>query len=155
NTLEAVVGAALLQRAGFDRRFERLRDVFLLVALAALGSTTVSATFGLLSALLGHLRLGGRAAGVWSGWWVGGVLGDLLVAPLLFAWMNAPHLGRSPVRWLEAALLALLLVLVSGTVFQHAFVWPVVRAVMQGTYPIVPLLIWAALRFEVRGVTAA
>jgi signal transduction histidine kinase len=155
NTLEAVVGAALLQHAGFDRRLERLRDVFQLIALAALGSTTISATFGLVSALLGHVRIGGSAAGFWSVWWVGDMLGDLLVAPLLFAWMSAPRFARRPFRWLEAALLALLLVLVSVTVFQHAFVWPLVRGVMRGTYPIVPLLIWAALRFELRGVTAA
>jgi signal transduction histidine kinase len=83
------------------------------------------------------------------------LLGDLLVAPRLFAWISEPRLGRRPLRWLEAAVLVLLLVLVSGTVFQHAFVWPVIRVIMRGTYPIVPLLIWAALRFDQRGVTAA
>src|SRR6185295_9113074 len=39
NTLEALVGASLLKRFGFDARLARLRDVLLFVGLAALVST--------------------------------------------------------------------------------------------------------------------
>lgn len=81
NTLEAVAGAAFLKRAGFDSRLERLRDVYLLVGVAALGSTTISATFGLLAALLGHVRTADGYAAFWAVWWVGDSLGDLLIAP--------------------------------------------------------------------------
>src|ERR1051325_6552288 len=48
NTLEAVVGAALLRRFSFDARLARLRDVLLLVFFAALVSTLLSATFGVI-----------------------------------------------------------------------------------------------------------
>jgi signal transduction histidine kinase len=155
NTLEAVAGAALLRRAGFDSRLERLGDVFLLVGLAALASTTISATFGLLAALLGHVRVGESYLGFWSVWWVGDSLGDLLVAPFLFAWASAARLSRRPIRWLEGVVLTVLLALVSATVFRHDFAWQAIHGLVRGTYPTVPLLIWAALRFEQRGVTSA
>jgi signal transduction histidine kinase len=154
NTLEAVVGATLLRRTGFDSRLERLGDVLRLVGLAAFLSPVVSATLGLLTAELGH-RIAAGAPAFWAVWWVGDALGDLLVAAFLFAWANFPRLSRSPLRWIEAALLALLLAFVSATVFRHTAAWRAVHGIVRGTYPTVPLLIWAALRFEQRGVTAA
>jgi signal transduction histidine kinase len=155
NTLEAVAGAALLRRAGFDSRLERLRDVYLLVGVAALASTTISATFGLLAALLGHVRTADGYAAFWAVWWVGDSLGDLLIAPVLFAWASTSRLSRRPFRWLEGTVLAVLLALVSATVFRHDFAWEAIHGLVRGTYPTVPLLIWAALRFEQRGVTSA
>jgi signal transduction histidine kinase len=155
NTLEAVLGATLLRRAGFDSRLERLGDVFRLVGLAALVSPVVSATLGLLAAELGHVRITTGAPAFWAVWWVGDALGDLLVGAFLFAWASFPRLSRSPLRWIEAALLALLLSFVSATLFRHAFAWRAIHGIVRGTYPTVPLLVWAALRFEQRGVTAA
>jgi signal transduction histidine kinase len=155
NTLEALLGATLLQRAGFDRRMERLGDVILLVGVA-LGSTAVSATLGLVAAVLAHIGAAESApAGFWIVWWIGDVLGVLLVTPLIFAWTGARPLSLRPLRWFEGAVLTAVLVLVSAAVFRHNVVWRVVRGMIRGTYPVVPLLIWAALRFEQRGVTAA
>jgi signal transduction histidine kinase len=81
-------------------------------------------------------------------------MGDLLVAPLICAWATHGRLSRRPVRWLEAGLLAVALTAVSLIMFRRLIP---IRAVqlMRGTYAIVPLLIWAALRFEQRGITAA
>ena len=48
NTLEALVGAYLVGRlANGPEVFDRARDIFAFVGLAALASTTVSATIGL------------------------------------------------------------------------------------------------------------
>ena len=154
NTLEAVVGASLLLRFGFDGRLQRLRDVLLLVVVAALGSTLVSATFGLAAAALAEVRPAESYAAFWSVWWIGDAMGDLLVAPLICVWATQGRLSRRPLRWLEAALLAVALTAVALIMFHRMIP---VRAVqlMRGTYAIAPLLIWAALRFEQRGTTAA
>jgi integral membrane sensor domain MASE1 len=53
NTLEALAGAYLLQRAKFDSALRRVRDVLALVVLAAIVSTLVSATIGVASLGLG------------------------------------------------------------------------------------------------------
>ena len=155
NTLEAVIGAALLRRLRFDSRIERLRDVLLLVGVAALGSTTVSATCGLVAAALGRVPMIKSAPAFWTVWWVGDVLGDLLIAPLIFVWATTPRLSRRPRRWIEAALLLGAVALVSVVFFRHALAYQAIHGLVRGTYPIVPVLIWAALRFEQRGVTSA
>jgi len=54
NTLEALAGAYLINRFARGRRaFERPRDILVFSVLAALASTTVSATFGATSLVLG------------------------------------------------------------------------------------------------------
>ena len=74
NTLEAVVGASLLKRFAFDAHLARLRDVWLLVVLAALGSTLISASFGVAAAALAGLpapratRCSGRCGGSATRW---------------------------------------------------------------------------------------
>jgi integral membrane sensor domain MASE1 len=52
NTAEALVGCLLLRAAGFRTSLERVRDVIALVGLAAVASTTVSATIGLTTSLI-------------------------------------------------------------------------------------------------------
>jgi integral membrane sensor domain MASE1 len=96
NTLEALTGAFLLRRAGFDASLERVRDVLALVGGAGV-ATMVSATNGVLV-----LFLTGNAHGAlgsdWLLWWFGDAAGILLVSPLLFVlaasrWKR-PSLGR-------------------------------------------------------------
>jgi signal transduction histidine kinase len=155
NTLEALAGAALLGRFGFDPRIGRLRDVLLLVGLAAMGSTIIGATFGLAGGALMGLGAGESRAAFWAVWWVGDAMGDLLVASLIFVWASLPlRLSLRPLRVLEAALLAVALAVLAMMVFRGQ---PSLRPfeLVRGTYVIVPLMIWAALRFEQRAVTCA
>jgi signal transduction histidine kinase len=154
NTLEAVVGATLLRRFGFDARLARLRDVLLLVGVAALVSTLISASFGAGAAALASLHRAESYPVFWAVWWVGDAMGDLLIAPLICVWATPVRVSRRPLRWLEAMLLAVALAAVSMMVFRRPYS---IRAIelIRGTYAIVPLLIWAALRFEQRGTTAA
>ena len=70
NTLEAVVGATILARLAFDARIGRVRDVLALV-IVALTSTTVSASFGLLTAALTHVHPSETLPTFWAVWWVG------------------------------------------------------------------------------------
>jgi signal transduction histidine kinase len=154
NTLEAVVGASLLRRFSFDPRLARLRDVLLLVGLAALLSTLISATFGVIAAALANLHHAESYPVFWAVWWVGNAMGALLIAPLICVWARPAPLSRRPLRWIEAMLLAAALTVVSMMVFRRLLgIRPV--ELIRGTYAIVPLLIWAALRFEQRGTTAA
>jgi signal transduction histidine kinase len=154
NTVEAVVGAGLLRRFSFDARLGRLRDVLLLVGVAALGSTLISATFGVAAAALAHLSRAETYPVFWAVWWVGDAMGDLLIAPLICVWAWPLRLSRRPLRWLEATLLAVALAFVGMMVFQRlSNLRPI--ELIRGTYALVPLLIWAALRFEQRGNTAA
>jgi signal transduction histidine kinase len=147
NTLEAVVGAALLRRAGLRNDLQRIRDVLALVLLAALASTVISATVGTLTTLRGGL--GGRAADVWTAWWLGDLSGDLLFAPPILVWATAATERRR--RPVEAAALGLGLLLVSAIVFGAA----AENRPLHLSYLFFPVLIWAALRFGQRGAVSA
>jgi signal transduction histidine kinase len=153
NTLEAVVASVLLRRAGFDRRLQRFGDILLLILLAAMGSTTISAGMGLAVARLAGLPAAEHPAGFFAVWWIGDALGDLLVAPLILAFADNPRPSRRPVRWLEMAALAVATALSAILVFGREPSWDGLRGLGRGTYLLAPALIWAAVRFEQRGVT--
>jgi integral membrane sensor domain MASE1 len=137
NTLEAVVGASLLAWIGFRPSFDRLRDVFGLVALAGLLSTTISATIGVASLSLGD-SLSGDALSAWRVWWLGDVGGDLLVAPFLLVAITRWPYRSLPGRPLEGVVLLAGLFAVAVVAFSQSE--PL-------AYLTFPFFIWAALRF--------
>src|SRR5262245_17663823 len=118
NTLEALLGAWLLRRlVGFDKPLERVQDVLGLVVLAAALSTMVSATIGAASLCSGGLKPWTAYPALWSVWWLGDSMGDLVVAPLLLTWAGWRRQPWRPRRVAEAAALLLGLVAVSLLVF--------------------------------------
>ncbi|WP_309892314.1 MASE1 domain-containing protein [Archangium sp.] len=154
NVLEALAGAFLLRLyAGFRPSLERVRDVLALALLSAVLSTTLSATVGTtVNALQGKLHL----AEWWSQWrvyWVGDAMGVLLVASVLLTWATRGLEGWSRARRLElAALLGTL-----GLTMHLVFHWtpPDTAVYHPVNYLAFPFILWAALRFEARGTTAA
>src|SRR5512132_2639748 len=89
NTLEAVVGAALLRRVDFRPSLDRVRDVAALVVLAAGASTAIAATNGV-TVLWVSGNLSDSYASSWFLWWSGDAMGDLVAAPLLLVWLSGP-----------------------------------------------------------------
>jgi signal transduction histidine kinase len=155
NTLEAVLAGKLLDLLGWRREMDRVHDV-LAFALTVLLATAVSASTGTLTIWLTHVPIKDGYGLFWMVWWVGDVLGALLIAPTLFAWIawepRRPSLSLR--RSIEALLLAGGLVLVGASVFYDLFPQKIVR-LARGTYSIWPLLIWAVVRFRWRGTTLA
>jgi signal transduction histidine kinase len=155
NTLQALLGGYLLRRFGdFRWAFERLRHVLVLVVGAAGVSTLVSATLGVLCLWLGGaVRTWPELAETWRAWWIGDVLGDLVIAPLLLSWARSSELrGSRAARTAEALALATLLGLVCYASFYRPF-GP--SHTYEPAYLLFPLFVWAALRFELRGASLA
>jgi len=148
NTLEAVLGAWALRRIpDFRRSLDRLVDVIGLIVLAAIGSTVISATIGVTSLTLAGLVAGDRVPRTWAAWWLGDGIGDLLVAPLLLTWLPTRDVAGRPSRRIEAAALAVTLLVAAVAIFEAT------RGGMASL--LVPLLVWAAVRFEQRGAALA
>jgi PAS domain S-box-containing protein len=145
NTLEALVGAWLLRRlVRFDPALGRVKDVLSLVVLAAGVSTMVSATIGATSLCLGGVKAWTAYPTLWSVWWLGDAMGDLVVAPLLLSWAGWHRIPWRPRRVAEAGALLLTLVAVSLLVFGG----PRSRFSFHPlAYTVFPVVIWAALRF--------
>ncbi|MDT0401543.1 MASE1 domain-containing protein [Streptomyces edwardsiae] len=141
NTAAPVVGYLLLRRVGFRMDLTRLRDCLSLVFLGAFAAMLISSTTGAVMLLATGDLPAAHFWLVWLAWWVGDAMGVLLVAPVLLVLYRV----RAPVpwqRWVEAAVLA---VIAAGLVplATHS------RASL--LFVIYPLLIWAALRFQLAG----
>jgi integral membrane sensor domain MASE1 len=151
NTLEAMLGAYLLQRVrGFDRTLTRLSDVWAFVTLAALVAPTLGATIGSVSLGWGQISDLPRMTEIWWTWWLGDAVGALLVAPVLLTWTST-RLNRW--RWhqiMEVSALVTLLILLGVLVFGGWVVPPV-------SYPLeylfFPFVVWSALRLGQGGST--
>jgi class 3 adenylate cyclase/integral membrane sensor domain MASE1 len=144
NTLEGLMGAWLLHRFGFRPALDRVRDVIALAVLAVGVSTAISAGVGVGSLLLAGEIDGGQLPSVWRTWWLGDMMGDVVVAPALLVGVTHWPFRQAPGRPLEAGLVALLLVGAGGLVFSQSTAL---------TFLVFPPLIWATLRFWQPGAT--
>jgi signal transduction histidine kinase len=154
NTLEALVGARLLQRSGFKNSMQNIGDVLRLLAIGSCLSTLVSATIGVACLRLGNLITTDAIASTWRIWWLGDLMGDLVFAPVLLTTFSSARPRRPrATRLIEAGLLAVSLLASALSVF-GLVTWGQVGNFPQA-YTIFPLLTWAALRFGLRGAAAA
>ncbi len=153
NALEALVAAYLLRRAAGGRPdLENLGHVRAFIFWAAPLGALVSAAVGITSLVTtGALAVSAapEAVGVW---WVGNMLGALVVAPVALAWTKRPALPDSAHRLVELIALCL------GTVIAGEFVLgQLVREPILGQieypYLLFPFVIWGALRFGARGAS--
>ena len=153
NTLEALVGAALLKRQGFSMAFDHLRDVLLLIFLAMPVSALISATTGVSSLLLGRVIAFSAFPSTWSAWWIGDMISILIITPLLLTWRTLPHENMSGKRWAELGLMSAFLLAAGVIIFLYPFRSNHIN--FPRTYLMFPPLIWASLRFGQRGALSA
>src|SRR6266481_2227111 len=115
NAGEGLLGAYLVNRfARGGRVFDRVRDIIRFTILAALVSTTVSASIGIMSLALGGLLSWHDAPRVWLTWWLGDAVGDIVIAPALIIWIGVkPGPSWSRPQLTEAIALTLVTLLVT------------------------------------------
>ena len=156
NTCEAVVATVLLRRApGFGVTLESVRSVVSLVLLGALLSTLVSATVGTTSLYLGHKITAEQFTKVWTIWWIGDMVADLLWAPLILVWARRPQV-RFTFRAAEAFALGAMVVLVALlSFFSSVPFFPESVGAFYQAGLLLFVLLWAALRFGQRGTATA
>ena len=155
NTGEALLGAWLVCRfAAGLRAFDQTRTFFRFVLLAGMVSTMVSPTVGVTSLCLGGFAPWGGYQAIWLTWWLGDMVSNLILAPLLLIWFTQ---GLPRLRWrqsLEAAGLLLTVALVGLVLFLERGYSGVESHPL--TYLALLPPMWAAFRFGERGaVTAA
>ncbi|MFG2512217.1 MASE1 domain-containing protein [Streptomyces sp. NPDC048584] len=141
NTAAPVVGYLLLRRVGLRMDLTRLRDCLSLVFLGGFAAMLISSTAGAVMLLATGDLPAGDFWLVWLAWWVGDAMGVLLVTPMLLVLYRA----RAPVPWSRWAEVVVLAAIAAGLVplATHS----------RGSllFVIYPLLIWAALRFQLAG----
>jgi signal transduction histidine kinase len=156
NTGEALVGATLLRRIpNFSITLERVTSVVGLIVLAAVASTLVSATVGVLSLYAGGIVQSAHVRDTWRTWWIGDMVGALLIAPIILVWSAAANARREVHRLETAALVAVLVGVSALTFFSELPHVPTLATPFHQVDLLVAALLWAAIRFGQRGATTA
>lgn len=151
NTLQAVTALSLIRRflPGFDGSFHRLRDVLGFLLFAAMVSATVSATVGVTSSFLGGVVQPSEYLKTWFAWWFGDAMGVAIVAPLVLTWSQS---ASSKSSWNAEFFVLLVSVAITSLVVFSGWFGNTVS--LFHSYTVFPFLIWVALRFGQREVTA-
>ena len=153
NTLEAVVATAILSRTpGFRLGLDRLEDVARFIVLGAVLSTAISATVGVSTLFLAGTITTSQIAITWRAWWLGDLVGALVVAPMLLVWLSQRSLSSQRQQITEGVVLLLALISVCVYIFGGDTLG---RHSPEQTYLVFPALIFAALRFGQRGAVTA
>jgi two-component system, NarL family, sensor histidine kinase FusK len=135
----------------FQITLGRVNDVLAFIVLAAAMSTVISALAGTTALLGGGLvPLAGYGAAFLK-WWLGDMMGVLVVAPALFSFLAYSN----PIRSAQGAMEALALIV--ATCWASYLIFGAPQLAGHGYYPaalaIFPFIIWAALRFNHLGAS--
>ena len=143
NTLAPLVAATLLAKVGFRREIDRLRDATAIVFVGALLSMTISASVGTGVLVASGALPADQLPGSWAVWWAGDAMGVLVVTPFVLSLVQPwRRLGRPRWKHLEAVVLFALTATVSVVA---------IGADLHVMFLVIPLLGWAAWRFQQRG----
>lgn len=151
STVEALLGAWLLNGAKFDRKLNHPRDVWLLIAFAAGVAASAGAFLGVAGQLLGKAITLNAAPMAFANLWMGHALSNLVFAPFLFAFANTDGstLVRVRQRLGEVSILTLLVEVGCLIVFLG---WSPIKAnIHPRAFILLPFAVWAAIRFQQRG----
>ncbi|MGI9242248.1 MAG: MASE1 domain-containing protein [Verrucomicrobiales bacterium] len=149
NTLEAVVGATLINRYADGRRCLRYTPtVCRFILLAAVLAPLLSAGSAIAAISIFDGVAPAKLIEVFATWYTGNMAGVLVFAPLVILW-SVPRSHWSREKRIEGLILLAVLILVGQTICGFFITdWP-------SAYLVIPVLLWAALRLGRRGTVAA
>lgn len=113
----------------------------------------VSATIGNVSLALTNSEKWAEFGSLWMTWWLGDLVGALVIGPLILAWGTGSHHWLPKKRYLEAVLLLSVLGLAAWVTFAKSAPTPIQYYPL--TRLIVPFFLWVSLRLGQRGITLA
>ncbi len=144
NTLEGLAGAYMINKyAKGKSAFNNLDTTwkfFLAISIAPI----ISAVIGLTSLFFGGFVSSSGLMPLLFTWWIGDVVGALLVFPLIVAWYNKPPILIKKERYLEMILAFLILIIISLVLFVG---WPIqINKSYHLAFLCLPPLLWIAYR---------
>lgn len=151
NALEAWVGAYLIQRyASGASSFDRLLYVFRFAGIGAV-ACSISASIGVTTLVVGQFVPAAAAPGVWLTWWLGDVVGLLVLVPLIVSLVRVNDGDTRDASWGVASALVLSTVIISIVVFLPEVGSRGFKQMLLFLY--VPCLAASAFYFGLRGVS--
>jgi len=153
NTLEAVVGGAMINRWSGGRETFASAPRVVKFALISVGpATVISASIGVLTLSAAGFAAWANFAPIWVTWWLGDAAGALVVTPVIVLWAQTDwRASDSRDRWVIAAVL--LSAIAVGLIAFNPLMPRSEYASPLGFLAILPL-VWAALRRGPRDTAA-
>lgn len=152
NSLEAIVGVYLLRHFGFNNRLTHVRDVLYLALFAAGISTMIAATVGVTSLASFGVISWSTFVNAWLAWWMGDSLGIVAFTPFFISWWFKYPIQLSRADINEAVALVFAVIVITEFVFGlQSFIF---TRPLPLSYMLFPFIIWAAMRFGLRGATS-
>jgi PAS domain S-box-containing protein len=125
-----------------------MRDMAWLTLGGGVLGALISASLGIVALWLGGTPAASLPYG-WLNWAFGFLVGVLTVAPLILAWSGREAFRMSSVQWAHLLGCLVAVAAISSLVFLQP------TNLVLRTWHILPALVWAALAFNVRGVSVA
>ncbi|WP_148864085.1 CHASE domain-containing protein [Marinobacter fonticola] len=151
NTLEAVLAAYLINRfARGASSFDRLIHVFSFAASAVI-ACFISATIGLTALLFFGFVSTDALLSAWLTWWIGDVVGLLVLVPLIVSLVQVTHDENNGPNWGVSVALVVSTALISLFVFSPEIGTRGAKQLLAFLY--VPCLAITAYYFGLRGVS--
>ena len=147
NTLEAIMAVYILRKINFQPSLATLKDVLFLTLIAAPIAASVSATIGVSSLQIGHAIAFSSFNSTWRAWFTGDVISMVVIPPLIFVWRTFPKVKFK--YFPEFIVLIGYIAISTLIVFSGLFgIFPAGSPI---TFLMFPPLLWASLRFGLRG----
>lgn len=152
-SFDATLSAWLLLRfAGSPFSFNKSKNVFLYLVFSVLGSNAIGS---FIAAAAPALFLSASYWEAWKWWWASDAVGNLLITPLILSWASVKKddwKNLSLKRSVEMVALFISIFIVNFFAFQVIRDNANLSVIL--SYIIFPFLIWAGLRFGIRGVAS-
>lgn len=144
NTLEALLGAYLVFKLAHGRRaFISAENVLKFAFLAGAVSTAVAATIGVASLSAAGLITAAHRASVWITWWLGDMMGAIVVTPCIVLWIDRPAGPKRSFREEERGVIAAAALLLLGLVL-FSNLLPFAFRDYRMSFLCIPLAVWSA-----------
>ena len=151
NTVQAVTGAWLIRRFVAERpTLATLKELLGLVGFSAVFSSVLGATLGAASLVVAGFSHSFIES--WNNWWGALAMGILALSPFILTWLSGPDAYHQRLFQQRKLWEAALLMVVSITLTWHLLVFD--KGIMSPNKSALFLpLLWAGLRFGLRGAT--
>ena len=153
STLQALVAAQLLQRwIGAGRLFNSGPTTLAFAAIVAL-CCLVAPTWGVTTLNVTGVVSLATSFESWQTWWLGDVIGVLVITPIMLHWRHLLPVNGQPWRFAETVGALVLLAAVTALSFYYRA--PVGEVAYPLTFLPLPFLVWIACRTNPGGVALA
>ncbi|CAM3461781.1 CHASE domain-containing protein [Thalassospira profundimaris] len=148
NTLAAVLPALLITRLAGNYPLAQFRSMLVFLALGAVCSPAIAALLG--STTLSMIVIGNfdQFGEIWQGWFLGDLVGAIVVGPLTLRLMNRQPVSRSLQHYGELAFIVIAAVVLASAVQTTPLIS---KPEYLFIFVSVPLVIWGAVRYGLLG----